>query len=127
VGIDSGQAKRIWQTYAERLATWAESRGVGMPQVREHCHQPYHMFYLLLPSEGQRNAFIAYMAELRISAVFHYLPLHISPMGQHYGGNPGDWPVTEDVAGRLVRLTFYGVLTAEEQDRVIEAVEAFPF
>jgi dTDP-4-amino-4,6-dideoxygalactose transaminase len=58
-------------------------------------------------------------------AVFHYQPLHLSDMGQRFGGRSGQCPVTEDVADRLVRLPFYYQLTDADQDRVIDAVRSF--
>jgi dTDP-4-amino-4,6-dideoxygalactose transaminase len=125
---DSIQAKRaqVWRRYYDGLAPWASATGVTLPHVPEDCDQPYHLFYLLLPTEAKRDAFIHYMSERKMSAVFHYLPLHVSPMGRHYGGKPGDCPVTEDVSGRLVRLPFFTDLSPDEQDRVIEAVRQFP-
>ena len=54
--------------------------------------------------------------------MFHYQPLHLSPMGRSFGGKVGDCPVTEDVADRLLRLPFYNALTDGEQDEVIAAV-----
>jgi dTDP-4-amino-4,6-dideoxygalactose transaminase len=121
------QKKRelVWQRYREGLGGWANAQGVTIPYVPEHCDQSFHLFYLLLPAEDKRNEFIAYMSNNGMGAVFHYLPLHISPMGQHFGGEQGDCPVTEDVSGRLVRLPFYTDLSAEEQARVIETVCAF--
>jgi len=121
------QKKRamVWQRYRDGLGGWANAQGVTLPYVPEHCDQSFHLFYLLLPNEAKRNEFIAYMAQNQMSAVFHYLPLHISPMGEHFGGQAGDCPVTEDVSGRLVRLPFYTDLSAEEQARVIETVCAF--
>ena len=67
------------------------------------------------------------MASLRrrgILSVFHYLPLHLSPMGRRFGGRPGDCPVAESVSGRLVRLPFYPAMTDSEQAQVIDAVRA---
>jgi dTDP-4-amino-4,6-dideoxygalactose transaminase len=124
---DAIQKKRelVWQRYREGLGSWANTQGVTIPYVPEHCDQSFHLFYLLLPNEDKRNEFIAYMGQNQMGAVFHYLPLHISPMGQHFDGRPGDCPVTEDVSGRLVRLPFYTELSAEEQARVIETVCAF--
>ena len=62
------------------------------------------------------------LRERGILAVFHYLPLHLSPMGRSLGGKEGDCPVTEDVSGRLLRLPFYLSLTEAEQAEVTEAL-----
>ena len=83
------------------------------------------MFYLLLPSLDARQRLIAHLKEKAILAVFHYLPLHLSPMGRRFGGKEGDCPVTEDVSDRLVRLPFFNSLGDQDQDRVIEAVREF--
>jgi dTDP-4-amino-4,6-dideoxygalactose transaminase len=116
---------QIWRRYAERLRDWADEQGILLPVVPSHCEQPYHMFYLLLPSLEDRQAFIAHLRAQGIHSVFHYLPLHLSDMGRRLGGCPGDCPVTEAVSDRLVRLPFYHGLTEADQDRVIKAIHGF--
>ncbi|GAB4396227.1 MAG: dTDP-4-amino-4,6-dideoxygalactose transaminase [Anaerolineales bacterium] len=120
-----GVRQRIWQTYAQELARWAEAHNVRLPIVPPHCEQSYHMFYLLMPNLETRQRFIGYLRERGIQAVFHYLPLHLSEMGRKFGGNPGDCPVTEDVSDRLVRLPFYNSLTPAEQHSVIQTILTF--
>jgi len=117
--------KNIWETYYKELGAWAEESHVQMPFVPTHCEQPYHMFYLLFPNLEQRQAAIAHLKERGIHAVFHYLPLHLSPMGGKYGGKPGDCEVTERVSDQLVRLPFYTNMTGDEQAEVIQAVKEF--
>jgi len=117
--------RTIWQTYHEGLADWAEELHVSMPFVPDHVEQPYHMFYLLLPSLEMRSALIAHLKARGILAVFHYLPLHLSDMGRQFGGQPGDCPVTEDVSDRLLRLPMYNTLGEDDQARVIEAIYDF--
>jgi dTDP-4-amino-4,6-dideoxygalactose transaminase len=117
--------KRIWKYYEEHLRDWAADRGVQLPSVPSHCEQPYHMFYLVLPSLEARQAFIANLNTCEINTVFHYLPLHLSPMGRQFGGKKGDCPVTEEVSDRLVRLPFYNDLTEAEQMRVLAALQDF--
>jgi dTDP-4-amino-4,6-dideoxygalactose transaminase len=117
--------QRVWEYYAIHLAAWADEHGVQLPTVPEYCEQPYHMFYMLLPSYGQRQALIAHLKERGILSVFHYLPLHLSDMGRYFGGKEGDCPVTEDVSDRLLRLPFYNELTEAEQAEVVQAIQAF--
>jgi dTDP-4-amino-4,6-dideoxygalactose transaminase len=119
--------KRIWHAYADGLADWAAAVGVRLPYVPDDREQPYHMFHVLLPSLEYRTALIAHLRARGIVAVFHYLPLHLSPMGERHGGRRGQCPVTEDVADRLLRLPFYVGLGPHEQDEVIEAIVEFEF
>ena len=117
--------RALWTRYRDDLSDWARSRGVSLPTVPEHCDQPFHMFYILLPSLSIRNALISHLAELGILAVFHYLPLHLSAMGERFGGRPGDCPVTEDVSDRLLRLPLFNDLDDAAQAEVIQAVRDF--
>jgi dTDP-4-amino-4,6-dideoxygalactose transaminase len=80
---------------------------------------------MLMPSLESRTAFIDSLKSRGILSVFHYLPLHLSDVGRRFGGRPGDCPVSEDVADRLVRLPFYNELSDAAQDEVIAAVRAF--
>ncbi len=117
--------RRIWERYTGGLSDWAEDRGVRLPAVPEDREQPFHMFYLILPSRESRQGLIAFLKERGILAVFHYLPLHLSEMGRGFGGVPGSCPVTEDLSERLLRLPFFNDLTEEEQTRVIDAIRDF--
>jgi len=121
------QARRrqAWNYYYEHLKNWAQTHGVRLPLVPPVCEQPYHMFYLLLPSLEHRQALIKHLKERGISAVFHYLPLHLSPMGVGFGAKKSDCPVTEDVSERLLRLPFYNALTEAEQARIVAAITEF--
>jgi dTDP-4-amino-4,6-dideoxygalactose transaminase len=83
------------------------------------------MFYLLLPSLPERQAFISHLKANEIMSVFHYLPLHLSEMGLRFGGKVGACPVTEDVSDRLVRLPFFNNLSMADQQRVVEATISF--
>jgi dTDP-4-amino-4,6-dideoxygalactose transaminase len=124
---DRIQARRraMWEFYADGLASWAASFGAVLPCVPGHCAQAYHLFYLLLPSLEVRQALIAHLKARGIMSVFHYLPLHLSTMGQRFGGRRGDCPVTEQVSDRLLRLPFHGHLTDDDLGRIVEAIRAF--
>ena len=117
--------KRIWETYYKELADWAEENHVQMPFVPAHCEQTYHMFYMLFPNLEARTKAIAHLKERGIQAVFHYLPLHLSPMGEKYGGKVGDCPVTEQISDQLIRLPFYTNMTEDEQKTVIAVLKEF--
>jgi dTDP-4-amino-4,6-dideoxygalactose transaminase len=119
--------KNIWELYQAGLTDWATAHDVQLPHIPEDCEQAYHMFYLLLPNLELRQKFISYLRERGIYSVFHYLPLHLSDMGQRFGGRAGDMPVTESISDRLVRLPFHNALTSSEQEQVIDAIREFSF
>ncbi len=123
-GIQAARQK-IWERYSRGVAAWAAATGTGLPIVPGHCDCAWHLFYLILPDAGARDRLLARLRERGIHAVFHYLPLHLSPMGKKLGGKPGDCPVTENISGRLLRLPFYPGLEENEQQRVIETILEF--
>jgi dTDP-4-amino-4,6-dideoxygalactose transaminase len=117
--------RHLWYRYIDELRDWAEGNGVRLPVVPPQCEQPFHLFYLILPSLELRQGLISHLQARGIKAIFHYQPLHLSDMGRRLGGRPGACPVTEGVSDRLVRLPLYYELTDAEQCRVIEATRAF--
>lgn len=117
--------QRIWNYYRKNLKDWAAAENVCLPYVPPYCAHPCHMFYLIMPSLRDRQALIERLKARSILAVFHYLPLHLSPMGRRFGGKKGDCPVAEDISGRILRLPFYNSLSRPEQDKVIETITGF--
>lgn len=119
--------KQVWEIYSAGLKDWAAAHDVQLPYVPEYCEQAYHMFYMLMPNLELRQKLIQYLRERGIYSVFHYLPLHLSDMGQRFDGKVGDCPVTERLSDQLVRLPFHNALTSSEQEMVIDAIREFPF
>ncbi|NLE22146.1 MAG: erythromycin biosynthesis sensory transduction protein eryC1, partial [Actinobacteria bacterium] len=51
----------------------------------------------------------------------HYpVPLHLTPAYAHLGYGPGDFPVAEALAPRILSLPMFPQLTPQQQDYVIE-------
>lgn len=123
------QTKRqmIWEFYNAALHTWANKHGIVTPTVPADCDQSYHMYYILLPDLDTRTRLISHLKANGITAVFHYLPLHLSDMGRQFGGQPGDCPVTEDISDRLLRLPFHNELTMSDLEEVVGVLEGFRF
>jgi dTDP-4-amino-4,6-dideoxygalactose transaminase len=103
-----------------------EGKGLlRLPHIPEECVSNYHLFYILLNEQETRNALMAYLKQHGIHAVFHYIPLHSSPMGNKFGYCASDLPITEELSGRLLRLPFYSDMTEREQRRVVSSLTAF--
>lgn len=117
--------KQLWDYYHLHLSDWAKAQGVDQPFVPGHCDQAYHMYYLITPSLQYRTALIEHLKQAGILAVFHYLPLHLSAMGQKLGGEPGMCPVSENMSDRLLRLPFYNTLTESQQEEIVHVIRRF--
>ncbi len=123
--IITARRQEIWQRYAEGLHALEEANCLRVPTIPAHCRPNYHLFYVLMPTEEQRDALLGHLKNEGIHAVFHYVPLHTSPMGRGFGFQEGDLPVTEELANRLVRLPMFLDLGLEEQAKVIENIYSF--
>lgn len=117
--------QNIYQFYLNHLRQFEAEGLLRLPHIPKDCNSNYHMFYILLPDMTTRDALMGYLKQNGILAVFHYIPLHSSPMGKKFGYGEGDLPITEELSGRLLRLPFYYGITEEEQARVVRHVTEF--
>jgi dTDP-4-amino-4,6-dideoxygalactose transaminase len=115
---------RVATRYQAGLETWARSRGVRLPAPVPERESNHHIFYLLFPDEAGRDACLQALRARGVMASFHYIPLHSSPHGRALGLDGGDLPVTDRVAGTLLRLPLHPLLTDEDLERVVSAVIA---
>jgi len=116
--------KKIWDTYFDQLSSWAEEHQVQLPHIPTYCEQSYHMFYMIMPSAALRDAMIQHLKRSGIMAVFHYVPLHESQMGQRLAPN-ASCPVTSRASCCLLRLPFYNDLSESDQAEVLNAIFHF--
>ena len=99
--------KNIWYHYHSKLKDWASNYGIKLPYIPNNCEQTYHMFYLIMPSLQLRTKLINHLKMNGLHAVFHYLPLHLSPMGKTSTDRDSYCPITEFVSDRIIRLPFF--------------------
>jgi dTDP-4-amino-4,6-dideoxygalactose transaminase len=115
----------LWNMYDQNLRDWADKHGVLRPTIPVGCEHVGHVYHLRFGVGDQRTRFIAHMQKRGISCVFHYQPLHLSPIGKTLGGFMGQCPVSEHAGDCLVRLPLHSLLTLEDHSRVCEAVAEF--
>lgn len=97
----------IWSQYHEALEPLEAMGKLQRPIVPENCSHNAHMYYILLNSLEQRSMLISYLKAKGIHAVFHYVPLHSSPVGGRCGRACGSLKNTEDLSDRLLRLPLW--------------------
>ncbi|SDY70278.1 dTDP-4-amino-4,6-dideoxygalactose transaminase [Nitrosomonas sp. Nm58] len=113
----------IWDTYHQNFELLEQQGRIRRPIIPVDCIHNAHMYYLLLPNLDRRTAFITALKKILIWAVFHYIPLHSSPMGEKYGRKSGELHETQLLSDKLVRLPLWLGLE-EYQNEVIQHIIA---
>ena len=117
--------RRLYQFYRTRLKPLEAEGLLRVPRIPDDCESNYHLFYILLPNVATRDQLMSYLKSQGILAVFHYIPLHSSPMGRKFGDHERALPVADDLASRLLRLPLFHDLTEADQTRIIDCVTEF--
>lgn len=125
--FDEIQGKRIavWNKYNDALESYEKEGIINRPYIPDYATNNAHMYYVIMKDEDARARLIDRFKENGITAPFHYIPLHTSPMGQKYGYKQGDLPLTEEYSSRLVRLPLFADLTEDEVNSVISVLTQF--
>ena len=116
--------RQIHEKYAQLITSAISKERPLLPTIPKDCKSNYHMFYMLAASNQQRNSLIQHCREKSIGAVFHYVPLHSSPMGQRIRTQVA-LPITDHSSARLVRLPMFHDITDDEQSQVSQAIAEF--
>jgi dTDP-4-amino-4,6-dideoxygalactose transaminase len=115
----------IWREYHDQLEPLESAGALRRPVVPATCVQNAHMYYILVPEPSMRPQLLRQLEDQGVNAVSHYVPLHLSPGGRRFGRPGGSLAVTEDVAGRLVRLPLWPGMSAAHVRAVIDAVASW--
>lgn len=124
--LESIQNRRIsiWKNYFEGFKSLAESGKLLLPKLPDYASINGHLFFLECESQNVRDKLIAYLRRKGIHAVFHYLPLHLSPFfkEKHDGRTLKN---SVRFSQRIIRLPLYCELKNDEQSYIINTVKKF--
>lgn len=94
-----------------------------LPDTREGATHIWHQFVI---RTEQRQELIDYLNRKEIGTIIHYpIPPHLSEAYQYLNVCRGSLPVTERYAETVLSIPLYNGMTDEEQDFVIDAINAF--
>ena len=115
----------IWNKYHSGLKDLEDEGLLVRSFVPEYNQHNAHMYYIILPTGEMRDKLLKYLKENEIQAVFHYIPLHSSPMGQKLGYKAEDLPITEEYSAKLLRLPMYAGLEEEKVECIVDKIHKF--
>ena len=116
---------KLWNQYYNSLQELEIEGKLHLAHIPNYATHNAHIFFILLNDEGTRNNLMRHLKEHDINATFHYLPLHSAPLGQKYGYNPGDLPITESAADRLLRLPLHYNMTSQDVTKICNLIQEF--
>jgi UDP-2-acetamido-2-deoxy-ribo-hexuluronate aminotransferase len=114
--IEKRQA--VAATYSEHLTL--NTSNLTLPHVSAGNTSVYAQYTILSP---KRDALQAALKQAEVPSVSYYaVPLHLQPVFADLGHQPGDFPVTEQVACQGLSLPMNPYLSEEDAGRVCEAI-----
>jgi dTDP-4-amino-4,6-dideoxygalactose transaminase len=100
----------------------ADVPGVQVPREAPGNMDIWHLYVVRVPD---RDAVLAALQAAGIQAGVHYpVPVHLSGAYASRGWAPGAFPVAEAAAGQILSLPLFPHITAEQQERVVAALQA---
>lgn len=100
-----------------------DARHVFSPPCRQEEFNTFHTFVVQV---DRRDALREHLHASGIGSAIHYpIPIHLQPAAAEIGWKPGDLPITERQAGRILSLPIHQYLTEGEIQRVADTVNGF--
>ena len=135
--LDTLQAA-ILQIKLPHLKSWNEARakhaeeyrerltGIGDLQFQKVSSFSTYIYHLFMIETDHRDALQQHLEAGGIQTVIHYpKPIHLQAAFQDLGYGPGDFPVTERLANRVLSLPMYPELTSAQIERVAEEAKRY--
>ncbi|PCJ67861.1 MAG: dTDP-4-amino-4,6-dideoxygalactose transaminase [Bacteroidetes bacterium] len=124
--FDEIQILRInaWNRYAKGIQSLIDKGHISQLPIPEEEDNLAHMFAFTVKDEATRNDLLTFLKAEGVLAVFHYLPLHLSPYYLKLS-KVAILPYCESFAKRLVRLPFYTDISLDIQEFVVNKMIDF--
>jgi dTDP-4-amino-4,6-dideoxygalactose transaminase len=115
------QRMKAWNFYHDFFKEFEAQGVVTRPTIPSTCEHNAHMYFLILHKHLDRKVFLDKLKNKGVHAVFHYVPLHSSPMGRLYGKVVGSMVNTDRAGSSLIRLPLWVGMTSEQLVHVCES------
>ncbi len=112
----------VWNTYNNSFRTKFKDSKITLPPPGIDRTLNYHMYFLILKKEDNREEIIYSMKRSGVECTSHYQPLHNSTFGKKFERSNLSLPVTEFVASKIIRLPISPLQTKKETNYVIDRI-----
>lgn len=123
--LDAWNARR--REIAARYLNEIRNPLIGLPEAPANpLEHVWHVFTVRLQSENARDALQKYLEGRGVGTlVFYPIPPHLQKAYGTELGNPGDFPIAENLAKTVISIPVNQVLTDEQVTQVVEVLNEF--
>lgn len=108
---------------AEKYSAGITAEGLVLPKERPDTQAVWHQYVV---RTNRRQALMDYLSGKGIGTLIHYpVPPHLAEAYAGLGHKKGDLPVTEEYADTVLSLPMYTGMKPEEQQYILECLNAF--
>jgi dTDP-4-amino-4,6-dideoxygalactose transaminase len=108
---------------ARYAGLFAKVPGVTVPHEPDNSRAVYHLYVI---RTKDRDGLGEHLKAQGVFTGLHYpVPVHLQKCYRDWGYGTGSFPVTERVCGEIISLPMFPTLTAEQQQRTVDAIAAF--
>jgi dTDP-4-amino-4,6-dideoxygalactose transaminase len=123
------QQRQAIASYYQRFLS--QIPGIIPPQELAGSTSVWNQYTIRVLTEGRNGTSAAYREQIRNSLqakqvgsmVYYPYPLHLQPVYQHLGYQPGQLPVAEQAGNEVLSLPMFPELTTQQQEQVIYALK----
>ncbi len=116
--------KKIWLKYYNFFKRY-DNNLINLIKIKHNISQAYHQFAIILKDKYLANRLINFLQKNKITATFHYVPLHSSPFIKKNFKSKIVLKKTEEIYSKLVRLPLHPNLKEKEVNFVIKKIKSF--
>ncbi len=95
---------------------------LSLPKSEELNNSAWHLYMVELKNHARKAVYEKLHAK-GIGVNVHYIPIHLQPFYRKLGFKKGDFPKSENFYQNALTLPLFPSMTADEQDRVIQALK----
>jgi dTDP-4-amino-4,6-dideoxygalactose transaminase len=116
------QRQHVFNTYSEKLTSWADARNYELHYTRNNDSHSSHMFYLVSETQKARDCLIQKLELLGVQAMFHYQSLAHSEQGIKFKIDTEKLVNSQNMSNLLLRLPLYYDLSVEDMNHVVNCI-----
>ena len=115
----------LWNYYYKQLKILENKSLIELQKIPEYSSHNAHMFFIKVRDIEVRTKLIEFLKKNNVISLFHYIPLHSSPMGLKNTVFYGNDEITTKDSERLLRLPLYYDLTKKQIRYICQLIDNF--